>query len=58
MDRTTIRTYPHDIIKIRCSEKYTDRWSIYECIVNSLLLYYGKISREELKKRKEKFVEV
>jgi len=52
------RTYPHDAIKEKCEEKYKDRWAVFECIANSLMLYYGKISEEELQKRKEKYVKI
>lgn len=53
-----IRTYPHDVIKKRCREKYKDRWDVYECVINSLMLYYGKVRKEVLEKRNEKFVEL
>ena len=53
-----VRTYPHDVIKEECKKALIDKWSLYECIVNSLLLYYGKITKEELIKKGEKFVEI
>jgi len=52
------RTFPHDAIKEKCEEKYRNRWAVLECITNSLMLYYGKISEEELLKRKEKYVKI
>jgi len=52
------RTYPHDVIKEKCSKKYKNRWDVFECIMNSLSLYYGYVRKEFLIKKREKFVEL
>lgn len=49
-------TYPHDAISEKCHEKYPNKWDSYECIINSLKLYYKKIKKDEI--RDEKFVEL
>jgi len=53
-----VRTYPHDVISEKCREKYKNRWDITECIINSLRLYYSHVTKEELQKNREKFVEL
>ena len=53
-----VRTYPHDVIVKKCREKYKNRWDVYECIMNSLSLYYGHVKKEFLIKKGEKFVEL
>ena len=50
------QTYPHDAISEKCNEKYKNRWDVYECIINSLELYYKKIKKEEI--MDEKFVDL
>jgi len=52
------RTYPHDAIKEKCSKKYKNRWDVFECVMNSIALYYGYVKKEYLLKKREKFVEL
>jgi len=52
-------TYPHSFIADKCREKYgLDPWALQECIVNSLMLYYGKISKAKLDQTGQKYVTV
>jgi len=52
------RTYPHDAITELCSKKYKNRWDVFECVMNSIALYYGYVKKEFLIEKGEKFVEV
>lgn len=51
-------TFPHSIIAIKCQQVCNTSWEMLECNVNSLELYYEKVTREELEQRGDKFVVV
>lgn len=53
------QTYPHSIIRDNCIEKFgSDPWVLEECVINSLMLYYGSVKKEHLDQTNQKYVEL
>lgn len=40
-------TYPHTVISRECKKKFTSKWDILECVINSTQIFYGKIEKNE-----------
>ena len=41
------KTYPHSLIAEECEKKFTNKFDVLECVINSLQIYYGKIKKDE-----------
>ncbi len=51
-------TFPHSVIGEKCQQICNTRWEQLAGVVNSLELYYGRITKEELDKHNEIYVDV
>lgn len=45
----TSETYPHSLLSRLCKEKYQSKWAVFECVINSLQVYYKKIPKNSVK---------